>query len=207
VAKQKNKVSHCTKSALYSAVRHLVYNSALLQVTAEVAKLHRVKAKQPKLPRCSCVLRKTLRLLCYYVVFEHKNSLGYLLSTDFYAHWYYDCLDENTLEIEHKQLILEPAIVKGKGCPKGAKGKAKGQGASSMIETTKISCISSTNDMTLGTQRDPSLFEILSSIAPAVLGSRIVPAKRTAAAMLLNSFKVTKTSLGNWACTVLILRS
>jgi hypothetical protein len=207
VAKQKNKVVHCTKSALYSAICYLVYNGALLRVTVKVAKLHRVKAEQPELPRCSCVLQKTLRLLCYYVVFERRNSLGYLLFTDFYAHWYYDCLDENTLEIEHKQLILEPAIVKGKGRPKGAKGKAKGQGASSMIETTKISCIGSTNDMTLGTQRDPLLFEIPSSTALAVLGSGIVLAKRTAAAMLLNSFEVTETSPGNWACTVPILRS
>jgi hypothetical protein len=86
-------------------------------------------------------------------------------------------------------LILEPAIVKGKGCPKGAKGKAKGQGVSSMIETTKISCIGSTNNITLGTRRDPLLFEISSSTAPAVLGGGIVPAKRTAAAMLLNSFE------------------
>jgi hypothetical protein len=59
--------------------------------------------------------------------------------------------------------------------------------------------------MTIGTQRDPLLFEILSSTALAVLGSGIVPAKRTAVEMLMNSFEVTKTRPRNWARTVPIL--
>jgi hypothetical protein len=61
--------------------------------------------------------------------------------------------------------------------------------------------------MILGTRQDPSLFEIPSSIALAVLSGGIVPTKRTAAAMLMNSFEVTKTSPENRACTVPILAS
>jgi hypothetical protein len=133
IAAQKNRILHCTNISLFSAVSSLVYDRALIRILGEVARLHRVEADQPELPPCNCIIQSSLGLLCYHVVFQRRKSLGFILPSDIHAHWYYERTEKGTLFVEHKQLVLEPAIVKGKCRSKRAKGKAKGEGVTGML--------------------------------------------------------------------------
>ena len=124
---------HRINRPLFSAVRSLVYDRALTRILGEVAKLYKVEVDQPELLPCNCTIQSSLGLSCFHIVFQRRKSPGYILPSDIHAHWYYTRLKEGTLFAEHKQLVLEPAIVKGKGRPKGAKGKAKGEGVTGML--------------------------------------------------------------------------
>ena len=75
------------------------------------------------------------------------------------------------------QAIFNPAVVKGKGRPKGSKNKVKGASI-----TGEYYCIyfTITNFYSiLGTRRDPSAFELPPSTAPAALPAQELPMPTT----------------------------
>ena len=87
---------------------------------------------------------------------KRQEHPGVITLLDLDPHWWYDRSNQPLIEPQ-RRILLNPAKVKGKGRPKGAKGKQKGDGESS-------------------TRRDPSLFEreaveLPSSTAPARLES------------------------------------
>ena len=68
-------------------------------------------------------------ILCYYDLFNRLKEGGQVLLEDIHPFWWYDRTKAcTTAENEvPKAVVLDPAIVKGKGRPKGSKGK-KGLG-------------------------------------------------------------------------------
>lgn len=66
----------------------------------------------------------------------------------------------------------DPPVVRGKGRLKGAKGKQKGQGESGKSQLHDIVLTIHTN-ISAGTRRDLSQFEIPSSTAPASASARL----------------------------------
>jgi hypothetical protein len=105
---------------------------------------------------CACWTQSAFGLPCYHQIYQKQQNPGRLSLADIDPHWYYDrgvAPPQNT-----RRILLDPLVVKGKGRPKGSKGKGKNMGESS-------------------TRRDPSLFEheaieLPSSTAPAALETR-----------------------------------
>ena len=69
-----------------------------------------------------------------------------MLPEDIHQFWWYDCAKASiTLENQAlRDIILDLVVVKGKGRPKGSKGKEKGKkgsGAHGMIHSFKTACI------------------------------------------------------------------
>ena len=89
-----------------------------------------------------------------HTIWERQRQPGVIRLQDIDPHWWYDRVNQLVSQPQ-RRILLNPAMVKGKGRPKGAKGKKKGDGEST-------------------TRRDPSLFEreaveLPSSTAPARL--------------------------------------
>jgi len=79
---------------------------------------------------------------CYHDLFHRLKDGGQVLPKDIHQFWWYDRTKASTT-LENQALrdvILEPAVVKGKGRPKGSKGK-KGSSAHSMIHSFKTASI------------------------------------------------------------------
>jgi hypothetical protein len=95
-------------------------------------------------------------LPCFHTINERLQGGGYILPTDIHKFWWYRRPQQGTpsaTDVQTRRLVLNPAIVRGKGRPRGSKNKARGHGVTS-------------------TYRDPSQFEYtLSSTVPAALGS------------------------------------
>ena len=113
----------------------------------------KIPLQGPPANLCACWTPSALGLPCYHQIYQKQQNPGRLSLADIDHHWYYDrgvVPAQNT-----RRILLDPLVVKGKGRPKGSKGKGKNMGESS-------------------TRRDPSLFEheaieLPSSIAPAAL--------------------------------------
>ena len=93
-------------------------------------------------------------LPCYHIVLERLANPGHILPEDIHPFWWYKRPKPNTasaIAVQTLLVILNPAVVRGKGRPRGSKNKEKGHGVTA-------------------TRRDPSQFEYVpSSSAPAVL--------------------------------------
>jgi hypothetical protein len=110
----------------------------LLRVLVEVAKLHLHKEQKTLRFPCNCTLGKSHGLPCYHVIFRREQGSGLLEPSDFHFYWWYK-VPESEIELErpiHERIeaqVLTPLIFKGKGRPKGSRGrgKQKGHGESS----------------------------------------------------------------------------
>jgi hypothetical protein len=105
----------------------------------EIAKLHIHKEQRTLRFLCKCTLPKSHSLPCFHVIFQREKGSGFLEPSDFHYYWWYKKPESLLSEMEMEQPVLErikaqvltPLIVKGKGRPKGSKGKQKGHGESS----------------------------------------------------------------------------
>lgn len=135
---------------------------------------------------------------CFHDLFNRLKDGGKVLPEDIHQFWWYDReMISTTLENRVlRAIVLDPAVVKGKGRPKGSKGKKKkGSGASGMVNSFKASYITVLilHFLTiLGTCREPSQFEFTST-DPDVLGStQLAPAVRTAVDNFMDSLSTTQ---------------
>ena len=79
---------------------------------------------------------------CFHDLFNRLRDCGQVLLEDIHPFWWYDRAKiSTTLENQvPRAIILDPAVVKGKGRPKGLKDK-KGSGVKGMIDSFKTSYI------------------------------------------------------------------
>lgn len=141
IAQAKIKPRTATNIQLFQDVLGFVHSFALLRINTEKGKLP-LKLSDPLPQPCLCTIQQCMGLPCFHTIWERQRNPGTLRLTDIDAHWYYDreALGPIAEHVE-RRILLNPAVVKGKGRPKGALGK---KGA---------------NQGETGTRRDPSLFE------------------------------------------------
>jgi len=135
-------------------IQSLVYDRALRLIIVESAKLHKAKELNLDLGPCNCTIKQSMGLPCFHTVYERLSNGGYILPTDIHPFWWYKRPEpgtSSTFSVRTRPLVLNLAVVPGKGRLRGSKNK-KDHGLTA-------------------TQRDPSQFEyVLSSSALAVLG-------------------------------------
>jgi hypothetical protein len=123
-------------------VQGLVYNQGLNLILVECAKLHKAKDQfRDTLPLCNCITKASMGILCYHTVAKRFANPGYILPKDIYPFWWYKRPEPSTvlvIEVQTRRVVLNLAIVHGKGRPRGAKGKK------------------SKNNRITATRRDPS---------------------------------------------------
>jgi hypothetical protein len=114
-----------------------VHDKALYLIIRERAKLYKAKDEATLEWLCCCTIQASLGVPCFYNLFKRLKDGGQVLLKDIHPFWWYDCTKVGTtLENQGSQaVILDPAVVKGKGRPKGSKGK-KG-GLTGMINSLK----------------------------------------------------------------------
>ena len=89
---------------------------------------------------CRCTIKVSISVLCFHDLFHCLKDGGQVLPEDIHTFWWYDrAKASTTLENRaSRDVILDPAVVKGKGRPKGSKGKGKkGSGANGIIDLFK----------------------------------------------------------------------
>ena len=110
---------------------------ALLIILGECAKLHALVDQKKELQwPCECTLPSSMGLPCLHTVSERLKDGGYILPEDIHLFWWYkrSKWEESLVQVcGETRVVLEPLVVRGKGRPKGSKGKQKGNGVSSMI--------------------------------------------------------------------------
>ena len=135
---------------LFQDVISFVHHFALLKILNERTKLPRKSTDPLPLP-CVCSIQASQGLPCLHTIHSRIETSGVIALADIDAHWYYDRQQAGLPPPQvERRILLNPAVVKGKGRPKGATasigakmkvaGKNKGDGFSS-------------------TRRDYSLFE------------------------------------------------
>jgi hypothetical protein len=114
-----------------------VCDRALLIILGECAKLHTLVDQKKELQwPCECTLPSSMGLPCLYTVSERLKDGGHILPEDIHLYWWYNRSkwEESLVQVcGETQAVLEPLVVRGKGRPKGSKGKQKGNGVSSVI--------------------------------------------------------------------------
>jgi hypothetical protein len=113
-----------------------VYDRALLLILVECAKLHKAKEQNSTLKPCNCTVKASIGLPCYHTVAERLKNPGHILLEDIHPFWWYKRPNPSTssaINVQIQPIVLNPAVVRGKGRPKGAKGKkALGHGVTGM---------------------------------------------------------------------------
>ena len=120
----------------------LVCDRVLLIILRECTKLYKLTDNKKELEEpCKCMLPSSMGLPCFHTISERLEGGGHILPEDIHPFWWYNrskCDDSLLQECRETRTILEPLVVRGKGRPKGSKGKQKGKqkgyGASSMIQ-------------------------------------------------------------------------
>jgi hypothetical protein len=137
LAYEKNQVKHRLNKRYFDKVQALVCDRALLIILGECAKLHKLVDEKKELQwPCECTIPSSMGLPCLHTVSERLKDGGHILPEDIHLFWWYkrSKWEESLLqECGESRTILEPLVVRGKGRPKGSKGKQKGDGVSSMI--------------------------------------------------------------------------
>jgi len=139
IAKQ-NRVLHWLSKRYFDLVQSLVYDRALLLIVREQAKLHKAEDKANMDWPCRCTIQQTIGILCYHDLFERLKDGGQVLPRDIHPFWWYDKSKVSIIlgntNSNTREIIIEPAVVKGKGRPKGSKNNRprakKGGGITSM---------------------------------------------------------------------------
>jgi hypothetical protein len=117
---------------------------------------------------------------CYHTVAKRLTNPGYILPEDIHPFWFYKrpkAYTQSDVAAQNPTVVLNPAIIRGKGRPRGSKNKEK-------------------NHRITSTRRDLSAFELPSSSAPAVLSRQ--PTESQAVLNLLedNIEELTTTQIG-----------
>jgi hypothetical protein len=151
-------------------VQGIVYDRALLLIVRECANLHKAEEEASLEWPCQCTIQASMGVLCYHDLFKRLRDGGQVLPEDIHAFWWYDRTKVSSLENTNDG-APEPVTVKGKGRLKGLRGNKKGEGSTGISFLFKISIITVLRScflINLGTRRDPSLFEYMST-APTLL--------------------------------------
>ena len=155
-AQQKLRLKHSTNIPLFAAIMQNVHGYILQKILQEYTKL---PTKGPPNLVCLYTVQTSIGIPCYYTIWERKQASGVIQLGDIHHHWYYSRPNPSTLPTPAIPLplpLLNPLVVKGKGCPRGALGG---------VSRVPIS----------STRQDPLLFEIPSSSAPAILDRPSTP--------------------------------
>jgi hypothetical protein len=139
-AQEQNRVNHHLNKRYLDLVQGLVHDRALHLIRQEKAKLHKAEDEATLTWPCSCTVQASLGIPCYHYLFERLKDGGRVLPKDIHPFWWYDRSKASAV-LEKRDtgtpLILEPAIFKRKGRPKGSKGNGprakKGEGVTSMF--------------------------------------------------------------------------
>jgi hypothetical protein len=126
IAGKKYRVLHSTNKAPFIPLCGLVHEYALLLLVQE---LTRIPLKGPLPTPCTCTIQASHGLPCFHILKERTQDPGHLLADDIHPHWWIErpkpgTSTRITMPVPHQ--LLDPMIVRGKGRPKGAVGKAKG---------------------------------------------------------------------------------
>ena len=135
-ATEQVKMMHRLKKRYFDLVQHLVYNKALLLIMHERVKLYKLEEEANLDWPCQCTIQRSMGLPCYHNLFERLRDGGQVLPEDIHPFWWYHRSEISTaveLSFARSQLVLEPAIVRGKGRPRGSRGKGKNRGTTGMI--------------------------------------------------------------------------
>lgn len=116
-----------------------MHDKALLLVIRERAKLHKAEEEATLVWPCQCTIQALMGVLCYHNLFHRLKDGGQVLPGDIHPFWWYDRTKQSTA-LEKQVLegvILDLAVVKGKGRPKGSKGK-KGSSIQGMTDLSYL---------------------------------------------------------------------
>jgi hypothetical protein len=108
----------------------------------EKAKLHKAEEQGNLAWPCNYSIQTSHRLLYYHDLFERMQSGGQVLPGDIHPFWWYDRTKASTIDAfegPNGLSILDPAIVRRKGRPKGSRGKGKNDGPQGIYILFKIS--------------------------------------------------------------------
>jgi hypothetical protein len=147
-AQQQIRRKHQLNIPLFAALLQHIHSFALQKILQENSKLPANLVPPPS--ECTCTIQYTHGLPCYHTIWARKQNGGVILLGDIHRHWYYfrPKLDATTPAVTRP--VLQPVAIRGKGRPRGALGGV-----------VRIAALS--------TRRNPSIFELPSSSAPAVL--------------------------------------
>jgi hypothetical protein len=132
---EQNRVKHRLNKSYFHLVQGLVYDRALYLILCECAKLHKAKetanqaqrqATRADLGPCTCTVKASLGIPCFHTLFNRIADNGHILPKDIHPFWWYKRPERDTsseIAIQTERVVLSPAVVRGKGRPKGAKGK------------------------------------------------------------------------------------
>jgi hypothetical protein len=111
----------------FHLIQGLVYNRALFLILVERAKLHKAQENgQNSLGVCTCTITTSMGIPCFYKVAERLKSTRHILLEDVHHFWWYKRPEQGTTSIVAMQIsktVLNPAVVRGKGRPRGVQGK------------------------------------------------------------------------------------
>jgi hypothetical protein len=147
---EQGKMMYRLNKRYFDLVQYLVYNKALLLIIHKCVKLHKFEEEANIQWPCKCIIQSSIGLPCYHDLFKRFRDGGQVLPTDIHPFWWYN-QDEGGISVESDiaipQAVLEPAIVQGKGRPRGSRGKGRNQGTRGIVNrylipsiTVLISC-------------------------------------------------------------------
>jgi hypothetical protein len=121
-------------------VQSLVYDKALYLIIRERAKLHKAEDEATLEWPCQCTTKASIGIPCFHDLFYCLKDGGQVLLKDIHPFWWYDRTKVNTTLGGQglPAIVLDPAIVKGKGRSKGSLGKRKGAGPAGMSTIFKL---------------------------------------------------------------------
>lgn len=124
LANEKIRPLHSIQITLLAGVIGYVHSFALRKIVAQKA---RIDPDQPPLLPCTCGTPTYMGIPCWHILWDRIQGGGMVLSSDIHAHWFYNREDGTEIPAGRQviPLLNNPAVVKGKGRPKGALGKRK----------------------------------------------------------------------------------
>ena len=94
-------------------------------ILVEYTKQHKTK-EASRLSPCNYTIKQLIELLCFYIVDKRLFNSGYILLKDIHPFWLYKRPESSTLliiDVQVRLMILNLAVVRGKGHLRGAKRK------------------------------------------------------------------------------------
>jgi hypothetical protein len=145
-AQEQNKIKHRLNKPYFHLVQGLVYDKALILILRECVKLYKAKeeassreqrpATRADLGLCICTIKASMGIPCFHTIFDRLTGNGHILPEDIHPFWWYKRPEQGTtseIAVQTAGVVLNPAVVRGKGRPKGAKGrKSKSHGTTCM---------------------------------------------------------------------------
>jgi hypothetical protein len=130
-------VVHRLNKRYFDLIQGLVHDKALNLVIQEKAKLYKAEDAATLLTEpCKCTIQSSMGILCFHDLAYRLSEGGQVLPEDIHPFWWYDRTKVSTI-LENqppRAIALDPAVVKGKGRPKGSKGNKRGEGSEGMLK-------------------------------------------------------------------------